>query len=425
MKKRNVSKLIGALALGLVCINSSEVAYAECVIDGQYAEWNENDMDSIESLFLSKVDVVIENGYVCFYAKENGVNPWENYFSYLEPIITTEDGKTYSLAIYSGEQTGAGQQLSVVDRSGNVYIDGCEAIRTKDDTYRFEMRIPCSYFGNVKNVSLKTNYTDRVDFVPTVKDESSDDETSKETTLPEETTQEGNSQESTTEESTTAPKEEDTTIENITSADSGIIIDGLFEDWESYPHIYDTNWNMPEEQRTKDNCRTLGLYNDGEYLYIHITMIHGWPDPFNSNYFNIIAAGEQVDVYLYTEDGMEVQNVNFADGTYDFILHYHHGTPGMADATPIDGAEACFVRKSGQPDEIEVKIPLEIFTIVHGIDVEDIKEISVKNPSIFDQGMTIAGSSSAPYIGIAICVASVLGGIFVYNKKKSKLNRES
>ena len=180
---------------------------------------------------------------------------------------------------------------------------------------------------------------------------------------------------------------------------------------------------LQQEQRTEQNCRSIGLVVEDEYIYVHIKMIAGWDDPFNSNYFNVTAGGETIDVYFYTEDGTPISQANIPDGTHNFMVCYHNGTPGMPEQTPIDGAEAIFVRKDGQPDELEVKIPLNMFEIVYGIDIDDIKEVNVKNPNLFDQGATVAGSSSAPFIGIAVCLLSVAGGTTYYSKKKTH-NRE-
>ena len=207
-------------------------------------------------------------------------------------------------------------------------------------------------------------------------------------------------------------------MENITGTDFGIIIDGLFEDWEAYPHVLDTNWNMPEEQRTEQNCHTLGLYSDGEYMYIHTKMLSGWDFPLNTNFFELIAGDKEVIIYLYTQDGTDFLEANLGEGTHSLILQYINGTNNMSDRTVVQGAEASFVRKNGQPDEIEVKIPLNVFEKVHGMSVSDIKTIRVKNPNLYDKGVTVAGSSSAPLLGVAVCILSVAGGTAVYKKKK-------
>lgn len=45
--------------------------------------------------------------------------------------------------------------------------------------------------------------------------------------------------------------------------------------------------------------------------------------------------------------------------------------------------------------------------------------ITIYNPNLGSQGVTIAGSSTAPWLGIAICLVAV-GGVTLYRRKKKK-----
>lgn len=387
----------------MVLLSSMNVFAGDIVIDGHYNDWDEDSMDAVGGRFFSKVDMVVDDGMLYIYGKETGRNPWENYFSYSSPKIITNDGKEFDIALSAGGSINGVTQIVARKAIGYSEIKGAETFRNLDDVYKFEVKIPLGEYCDVKSVILNVDYNTPKEFIP--KYPNSKDETGNSTEKP------------------TKPEEENTTIEDITSDSDTIIIDGIFTDWESYPHVLDTNWNMPEEQRTEENCRTVGLVADDEYIYVHVKMISGWYDPFNSNFFNVTAGGKTIDVYLFTENGTPISQANLPSGTHNFIIRYNNGTPGMPDSTQIVGAEAVFVRKDHQPDEIEIKLPFDMFEKVYGIKREDIKEINVKNPNLFNQGITIAGSSTAPYIGIAICLIVATGSTVVY-KKKNTLRKE-
>ena len=70
-------------------------------------------------------------------------------------------------------------------------------------------------------------------------------------------------------------------------------------------------------------------------------------------------------------------------------------------------------------DEIEFSLSLSKLAEYTGIDPDQMGTITIYNPNLGSQGVTIAGSSTAPWLGIAICLVAV-GGVTLYRRKKKK-----
>lgn len=387
--------LTGALSFALVIMMAVvNVSAAEIVIDGQYSDWENSDSaQSPNGPFYSKIDMRTDGDYLYIYAKETSVNPWENYFSYASPTVTDKNGKTKNYVFTPGDNN----EIIIRDHSYNI-VKKSKGIRTKSDTYEYELAIFIEGIGEIDYVTMNTDYGYSERFYP-----------DSEVKQPE------------------SGETEDETVDEIESVEppkEGIVIDGKFDDWESYPHTLVTNWNMPQDQRTEQNCRKLGLTYDEENIYFHVKMISGWEDRFNGNQYTLTVESDSIELFIFHKDGTPIPHFSLGEGVYDLDVYYKNGTSGVTDFTYIPGAQAIVTVEKGKPDEAEVRVSFRAFEEIFGKKYEDVKEVKIENPNIFDHGISSAGSSTGAILGVVVCVASVGAGSYIYGRKKLKVKKQ-
>ena len=283
----------------------------------------------------------------------------------------------------------------------------------------YELKIPVKKWGKIDSVKINTDYSQTQTI--SVKSVSSQETTKQETT-----------QKATTKPAATvAPTTKQQTTPNPTQAESAtpkeiavpategvVVIDGHFDEWKNYPFVYVTNWNMPENQRNDNNCRRLSIVVDDDYIYFYVRMIGGWNDPLNGNEYMLSVGQYGVSLNLRMQDNSQLPQYNLENGSYDLNVYYKNKSAHLSDETLIKDAEAIMVVSQDQPDQVEVKVPKEIFKVIHGIDVNDVKEITLSNPNLFDHGISSSATSTAPIVGIIICVVSAGAAFLIFRKKK-------
>ncbi len=395
--KKQLMKRISYLSLGLLLtlLFTTAVSAKEIEIDGKFDDWKSVEKTSLSSQFYSEIAFVQKDNKLYMYAKETSTNSWEKYFSNTSPTLILKNGQEHALVIQESSSSGEQSDLVVRTQNGYELVSGSQGKRKKNGTYQYELVIPLNQFGEVSSVRLFTDYSN----TQTIQLSSSEGETA---TMIEETTPEGQ-----TPEEIVAPAE-----------DGKITVDGNFNDWQEYPHIFLTNWNMPENDRNANNCRSLSIALDDDYIYFHVKMIGGWNDPFNGNEYLLSVGDYGVSLNMVLTDHRTLPQYNMTPGQYDLDIYYKNKSAHLDDETLIDRALGKLVVYEGKPDEVEVRIPKEIFRIIHGIDVNDVKEITLSNPNLFDHGISSSATSTAPFLGILICIASVILALAILNRKR-------
>ena len=399
--KRKVMKPFSYILLGLLLAIGFTVSVGakDIEIDGNFSDWDAVEKTRMTSVFYRYIAFVQKGNMLYMYAKENSTNSWEKYFSYTAPTLISRDGQEHALVIEETSSSGNKSELRVRKQSGYEVLSGSEGKRDKNGTYRYELAIPLDEFGDVTSVRLFTDYSS----TQTIQVVSSGNEGS--------TTQETGTTENVT--------PEETPEEIVAPSSNGkITIDGNFSDWENYPHIFLTNWNMPENERNANNCRSLSIAVDDDNIYFHVKMIGGWNDPFNGNEYMLSVGDYGVSLNMVLPDHRTLPQYNLSPNQYELKIYYKNKSAHLDDETLIDGAKGKLVVYSNGPDEVEVMIPKEIFRIIHGIEVNDVKEITLTNPNLFDHGISSSATSTAPYLGVVICLASVGITLLILNRRR-------
>lgn len=230
----------------------------------------------------------------------------------------------------------------------------------------------------------------------------------------EQTTTEGSTTEQTTEKATT----ETGTTEEITGpVTSGLVIDGYYGEWSQYPSAditYNSNngYSVHKGQLAVENGR----------LYVHFSMNDLYTSQMQFHLWNITVDGKScvLNVLPVNSDGAinwGGQTNGFGAGVYrnfGVFAGYYNDVDGDVAFTVYDAAHT----ETGKGDEIEFSISLDKLADYLGIKLDQGATITVSNPNIGTEGVTITGTPTGPWAGAAIALLMAIGGVIVYRRKR-------
>lgn len=230
----------------------------------------------------------------------------------------------------------------------------------------------------------------------------------------EQTTTEGSTTEQTTEKATT----ETGTTEEITGpVTSGLVIDGYYGEWSQYPSAditYNSNngYSVHKGQLAVGNGR----------LYVHFSMNDLYTSQMQFHLWNITVDGKScvLNVLPVNSDGSinwGGQTNGFGAGVYrnfGVFAGYYNDVDGDVAFTVYDAAHT----ETGKGDEIEFSISLDKLADYLGIKLDQGATITVSNPNIGTEGVTITGTPTGPWAGAAIALLMAIGGVIVYRRKR-------
>lgn len=230
----------------------------------------------------------------------------------------------------------------------------------------------------------------------------------------EQTTTEGSTTEQTTEKATT----ETGTTEEITGpVTSGLVIDGYYGEWSQYPSAditYNSNngYSVHKGQLAVENGR----------LYVHFSMNDLYTSQMQFHLWNITVDGKScvLNVLPVNSDGSinwGGQTSGFGAGIYrnfGVFAGYYNDVDGDVAFTEYDAAHT----ETGKGDEIEFSISLDKLADYLGIKLDQGATITVSNPNIGAEGVTITGTPTGPWAGAAIALLMAIGGVIVYRRKR-------
>lgn len=230
----------------------------------------------------------------------------------------------------------------------------------------------------------------------------------------EQTTTEGSTTEQTTEKATT----ETGTTEEITGpVTSGLVIDGYYGEWSQYLSAditYNSNngYSVHKGQLAVENGR----------LYVHFSMNDLYTSQMQFHLWNITVDGKScvLNVLPVNSDGSinwGGQTSGFGAGIYrnfGVFAGYYNDVDGDVAFTVYDAAHT----ETGKGDEIEFSISLDKLAVYLGIKLDQGATITVSNPNIGAEGVTITGTPTGPWAGAAIALLMAIGGVIVYRRKR-------
>lgn len=211
-------------------------------------------------------------------------------------------------------------------------------------------------------------------------------------------------------------------IPSFAMAAEGLInIDGYYDDWEDKPHTPVTygGWNGLD-------VHSVALFLDGEYLSGHIKMndIHGTGFPPDAMSLRI---NDKYTLQFMVRFKNSDNTINWGGPIYNLpvgttlelaVFDNHDKKAWLGDA-------AITVYDSGHSigDEVEFYINLEnISRFSNDIPIDEMQTFTLSCPNIGKEGVTITGTSTAPYIGIVLTLAVVsLAALFRRKQTDGKI----
>lgn len=220
--------------------------------------------------------------------------------------------------------------------------------------------------------------------------------------------------------------------DNTGAGSTDIEYDGLYGDWDKYPHTtiqYATAGTHHEMVDAKG-----ALYCAGSTLYGHVVttmpehlgeaggeFMNAVTIKFNDNYSQVFYPR----VEHVASDGSINWNTpkgGYSDGTYEFYLFSTdawHNSPDINNTNDADKwyGKMIITVKDGK-DECEFYLDLEKVADKLGCDASDFEQIDAQFGRLGQQWITTAGASSGAWLGLVLCVG-VTAGVLIHQKKKA------
>lgn len=447
--KKIIAVCIAALLIAVSCIPmSGATSHAATFEDGG-----------------NTVDVYTDNGYLCI--RYNG--SWSGYLN--ERFDLSADGVDlgrYNAIILNNGNDGDGSSFSVKD-AWSSEISGASGTVTntgKKQYYGYEfmtwkIQVPLDTYSSFNLDTLKITYKGQSTEVTVgtkdTTEEASTEDTEENTTATEGTTAADTTTESekenettaaTTEQDTTETVSEDTTADrtgesttevsegssNVTTEEAtdeattetttggihvggNIQIDGYYDDWEGRPKTEITYTSNNKQ------CNHYGqLALDGDTLYGHFKMNELYTSSMQLQIWYLTINGKTFAMQIQPEKNGNIDwgtQVSRSEGIHTnlkvFIGYGNNNECDSKVAYTVYDAE----HKDNTPgDEVEFSLSLKRLAELTGIPADEMGTITIQNPNIGGQGVSIAGSSTGPLVGVLIALLLAAG--YVAKKRKGK-----
>lgn len=381
---------------------------------------------------------------------------WTNYIQQIFDISVngqTAPGALSKLVINTGNN-GDGSSFNVLNAWYQA-IDGATGYTTNTGAsssgwgyadMSWSAKVPVSTYGtDVRNITIGWNdNTAELDIAgdsssseTTIEagseatTESADNSTEETTTeeVTEDTTEateqvtESTTEQTTTEVSTSEKATENATTETGTTEEitgpvtSGLVIDGYYGEWSQYPSAditYNSNngYSTHKGQLAVENGR----------LYVHFSMNDLYTSQMQFQLWNITVDGKScvLNILPVNSNGSinwGGQTNGFGAGIYrnfGVFAGYYNDVDGDVAFTVYDPVHT----ETGKGDEIEFSISLDKLADYLGIKLDQGATITVSNPNIGAEGVTITGTPTGPWAGAAIALLMAVGGVIVYRRKR-------
>ena len=398
------------------------------------------------------IEVTTDGEYI--YLEYSG--SWTNYIQQIFDISVngqTAPGALSKLVINTGNN-GDGSSFNVLNAWYQA-IDGAAGYTTNTGAsssgwgyadMSWSAKVPVSTYGtDVRNITIGWNgNTAELDIAgdssssettteagSEATTESADNSTEETTTeeVTEDTTEateqvtESTTEQTTTEVSTSEKATENATTETGTTEEitgpvtSGLVIDGYYGEWSQYPSAditYNSNngYSTHKGQLAVENGR----------LYVHFSMNDLYTSQMQFQLWNITVDGKScvLNILPVNSNGSinwGGQTSGFGAGIYrnfGVFAGYYNDVDGDVAFTVYDPAHT----ETGKGDEIEFSISLDKLADYLGIKLDQGATITVSNPNIGAEGVTITGTPTGPWAGAAIALLMAVGGVIVYRRKR-------
>lgn len=199
------------------------------------------------------------------------------------------------------------------------------------------------------------------------------------------------------------------------SSTAGIIIDGYYDDWRDKPITKITwrNYNSGQHHEAS-------MIKDNDYIYVYLHMNPSYDSPIPID-----------DIELRINDGSPcILFIRYANSqnTTDWSHAVDLSTLGIRDGLHVFtsypnnslGDAAVTVSKSSAHDNWEMRIKISDLEKVMNLKagtINNASKIELNMPNVGRESVILLGTSTAPVLGIILCIITVIA-VVVYRMKK-------
>lgn len=198
----------------------------------------------------------------------------------------------------------------------------------------------------------------------------------------------------------------------------GIQIDGMYDDWEEIPKT--------EITYTSNNaqCNHFGqMYTDGTYIYARFQANQLYTSRMQIQIWNLTINGQTFALQILPEKNGSIDwstPTPTTEGHHTNLkVFIGYGNNNECDSNVVYSIYDANHAPDTPGDEIEFSFSLERLSELTGIPVDQMGTITLSNPNLGGEGVTIAGSSTGPMAGIM--TAFILAAAFLKRRKQQGL----
>ena len=214
---------------------------------------------------------------------------------------------------------------------------------------------------------------------------------------------------------------------NPADVTSDIRIDGVYGDWSAVPETQITYsaWNGT-------GIHVAQLYTDGEYLYGHVKMCDLMNIPFPFDAFRLKVNGIDQEFHVCLDNNYFSNAAPTEPGSYGSNMSIGirgdrtNWSPAMmSGSVAFTVYDQPYIHDEGtRAPEIEFKISLADLAAAYGISPEEIGTITLSNHTLGGTGVSVAGTSSGPIVGVILAASLAVFGYFTFYKRKDEKAKE-
>ena len=425
MKNKILAAIVSVAFICLISVSISYAATAGIGIDGDFSDWEGSSSVDLSgsSSYFSSANLVYDDTYIYLHVVEQPSNIWDTRY----PNITFNvDGTSKNIVIARNDYSNVGASSISVKNSWSGNINNASGMTYRyDDHFEWEIKLPINAVfsdnGNdggveaspidVSSINASWSAGGQVsliaeDFGNNVTPPSSEDTT-----------------EASTDSSSDASTEIGTTESEGSGSGGAIVINGYYDDWEGIPKTLITYGSNQDSENIREYHQGAIVVSEGKvYIYVKMSDYYNAQIPLTELYLSIGGISKAFQIRGVNSDG----SINWGTNVYNLSegIHNEFGIFYRDGGNKTLGDVAVTIAGAGSGDTFEYSMSISELEKLYGLEkgtIENGAMLEFYSPNIGADRVTTVGTSTAPYIGIALCIIAV-GGALIYRNRKKKVS---
>lgn len=424
--KKTISMIAVFIMVFCLFPKTVHAASAGVVINGDFSDWSNVPKTVLSNHpYYDSVALIYDDTYIYMYVQEKTSQAWDTWY----PDITIQvDGTGKTFRINRTDYSGSDGTFALsVANDWNGAINNASGFVTRSGGFNtWEIKIPIqSVFtangddGNADNAvsrdvsNIVANINNGGNISLTAIDFGNEAE------VPSEPEEEPEKEPETPDET----EEEEVPTQPGSSA-RPLAIDGYFDDWDSVPKTLITYGSHNSDGSINEYHNAAMVVRDG-YVYVYVRMSDLYQSQIPVDELHLAINGQDKAFIIRGRDDQ-----NYIDWSRD-VYHLANGINNGLGIFYRDGGnlalgEAAVTISGGNPnDTFEFRMSISELEKLYGLEEGTIgngAKLEFYSPNIGPDRVTVVGTSTGTYLGIGLCVVSVLAAAWYNRKRKQALS---